>query len=537
MRKILIYIKENFKVISLLVFSGILRFMNLGYSDFQGDEIKALYLPAEGQSLAEFLIEQKKGPIQYLVTYLLKLIDPTYENQLLLRLPFAIAGLLTILFFYKFIKLHFGEKIAFYSSLFLSFNGLFVAFSRIIQYQSFSILFSILCLYFLSLSVKGEKYKFSGMFLGLLFWALSLLSHYDGFFIFPFVFYLIVKWFKREGIKTKDKVKIFLLSGIVSSALLAVFYLPFLGSVDTSTSDYWLHRITGQSSGKISSSKYLFNLYQPVFSLKLYLVASFLGSVFIMLGFLSDSILKIKGIPNYVRVFFSHSTDIMQSIKSDKFRIICLVLWVAVTVLFFEFFVYISGTHIYNYLIPTAILMGFGLIAVESAVFKIFEYPLVRIFNFLFVYSIYLFLFVQSFAIFVDHTKEYPWENKKFLIWDLKKPDESYHLSLFGFPYYRNWEGIRNFAKSHPELQAYSSNERKQISGYYLDYDRNYEKSGIYVYVSNPQSFIEYIKDDKAAYWVGNHEPVYILTSQGADKVRVYMMHPGTLDEIRNQEF
>ena len=256
-----------------------------------------------------------------------------------------------------------------------------------------------------------------------------------------------------------------------------------------------------------------------------------------MLGFISDTVLKIKGIPKYVRDFSSHSTEIMHSIKSDKLRVAFLFIWIAVAVLFYEYFVYISGTHIYNYLIPASILLGFGIVAVESAVFKVFEYPLVRVFNFLFVYSIYLFLIVQSYVIFVDHSREYPWESKKFLIWNLQKPDESYHLSLFGFPYYRNWEGIKSFAKLHPDLQAYSSNERKQISNYYLNYDRNYEKSGLYVYVSNPQSFIESINDDKAAYWVGNHEPVYIFTSQGTDKVRVYMMQPGTLEEIQEQGF
>jgi len=159
------YIKDNIRLIFLIIFSTALRLINLGYSDYQGDEIKALYLPSKGQSLIEFLIAQKKGPIQFLITYLLKFIDPSYENQFLIRLPFAIAGILSILFFYKFIKFHFGEKVAFYSSLFLSSNGLFIAFSRIIQYQSFSILFSILCLYFLSLSLKGDKYKFLVSFL------------------------------------------------------------------------------------------------------------------------------------------------------------------------------------------------------------------------------------------------------------------------------------------------------------------------------------------------------------------------------------
>jgi len=42
------YIKENIKLIFLIGFSTALRLINLGYSDYQGDEIKALYLPIKG---------------------------------------------------------------------------------------------------------------------------------------------------------------------------------------------------------------------------------------------------------------------------------------------------------------------------------------------------------------------------------------------------------------------------------------------------------------------------------------------------------
>ncbi len=530
-------IKENFQELIILIVSSVLRFTYLGYSDFQGDEIKALYLPTGSQSFVDFIMEQRKGPIQFLITCVLKFFDPAYENQFLLRFPFALAGVLSVFVFYKFVKIHFGDKIAFYSSLFFATNGLFIAFSRIVQYQSFTIFFAVLCLYFLSRANKNEKYNLLGIYLGLISWALSILSHYDGIFIFPFVFYLLYKWFKNPNLSKKIKIITILLAGFVSAGILAIFYIPFMTSVDIKTSDYWLNRITGASSGKISSSKYLFKLYQPIFTLGAYMVLSFLGTTFIFLGFFSTFILKINNLPQFFKNFFSHTTDIMQSIKNDKFRTASLFLWIGVTVLFFEGYVYISGTHIYNYLIPVFILLGFGVVSIESAIFKVFEFQLVKIFNFLGVFTVFVFLLVQSYVIFVDHKKEYPWEKEKFLIWDFNKPDESYHLSLFGFPYYRDWEGIRNFAKSNPDLVAYSSNERRQISGYYIDMDRNYEKSGLYVYIKNPQSFIEQISDDKAAYWVGHHDPVFTQTSYGMDKVRVYLMEPGTLEEIIKKGF
>jgi len=531
------YIRENIRLIIVFLLASLLRLVNLGYSDYQGDEIKALYLPKGGQSFYEFIMEQKKGPLQFFITYVIKFFDSSYENQFLVRLSFAVAGILAVVFFYKLVKIHFGEKIAFYSSLFFATNGLFIAFSRIVQYQSFVLLFAILCLYFLSLANENEKYYTSGIYFGLLCWAFSILAHYDGAFIFPFVFYLLFRWFKNPRIEKKKKIITFILSGIISAGILLIFYFPFFKNINEATADYWSSRVTGSSSGKISSSKYLFRIYQPIYSLQFYFALASLGGVFILLGFFSDLILKIKNLPSFVSYFFSYTTDIMKSINKDKLRIICLFLWILVNVAFFEKYVYISGTHIYNYILPSFILLGFGIVAIESFIFKIFEIQLVRTFNFLGISLLFLFLTIQSYAIFVDNYKEYPWENENFLIWTFRKPDESYHLSLFGFPYYRNWEGIRSFAKAHPELQAYSSNERKQIAGYYLDYDRNYDKSGLYVYVKNPQSFIEIIGNEKAAYWVGRYDPVYTLTKNGEDKVRVYMMEPGTLEEIIKKGF
>ncbi|MCH7567529.1 MAG: hypothetical protein IH787_07740, partial [Nitrospirae bacterium] len=80
----------------LLAATLLLRLSELGYSDFQGDEIKAFCRPAEGQNIGGFLLEQRKGPIQFLVTCLYGVVDPAYSSELAVRLPFATASIFAV---------------------------------------------------------------------------------------------------------------------------------------------------------------------------------------------------------------------------------------------------------------------------------------------------------------------------------------------------------------------------------------------------------------------------------------------------------
>ncbi|HBY10049.1 TPA: glycosyl transferase family 39, partial [candidate division WWE3 bacterium] len=216
----------NLVLFGVMVPAVILRFFNLGYSDYQGDEIKALYLPNEGQNFFSYLMDQRKGPIQFVITYILKFINPDYTNQLLIRLPFAMAGILSVFFLYKLVQMHFGKRAALISALLLGSNGFFVAFSRIVQYQSFTILFMILALYMLSLAVKRTDYKHKGVICAFIFWALGILSHYDAVFIFPFVLYLMSVWLKRNYKKDPAALRTIIISLSVSGALLLAFYIP-----------------------------------------------------------------------------------------------------------------------------------------------------------------------------------------------------------------------------------------------------------------------------------------------------------------------
>jgi hypothetical protein len=201
-----------------------------------------------------------------------------------------------------------------------------------------------------------------------------------------------------------------------------------------------------------------------------------------------------------------------------------------------EKLVSIPGTHIYVYLIPLFIFLSFGIYLIENLIKGIVGKNIGRP---VFIYSLtllFVFIYLQSYAVFVDNSTEYPWREEKFFFWTFPRPNAIYHLSMFGFPYYRNWEGIRDFVKSstfEPTISAYSTNERKSLVRYYVNLEKSSDKAGVYIYINNPQSFTNEISEEKSRYWVGSHDPEYTLSRNGEEIVRVYLMVPGSLQEIQ----
>ncbi len=512
----------------LIVLASFLRIFYLGYSDYQGDEIKALFIPEAGQSIRDFLLTQRKGPMQFLITFVLKIVDQSYDNQFLVRIPFALAGVVSVFFFYKLVKEHFGNRIAFYASSFFVTNGFLIAFSRIVQYQSFVIVFMLASLYFMTITLSKQGYERKGIFLGFLFWSLSLLSHYDGVFITPFALYLLIRWWKNVSLSKKDKIKTLALSLSVSGILLVSFYIPFLLSLTGSTTDYWEGRLTGDVSGKISSSRYLFTVYQPIYSLHFYTILSLLGFLLIALSYLQRKQL-VRKLISKLSIYTIH----------NKQALTALIVWFLFGFVVMEKVVYIPGTHIYVYLIPLFIIAAFGIYFSESIIKKILGS---KIGTPIFIYGLILlfsFLYLQSAAVFVENKTEYPWKEEKFFFWTFPRPNPIFHLSMFGFPYYRNWEGIRDFVKTlnEPTIKAYSTNERKSIARYFINLEKSSDKAGIYVYIKNPQSFTNDILEEKPKYWTGKYEPVYTLSRDGQEIVSVYLMEPGSIEELQKMGY
>ncbi len=489
---------KTLPVLFLVFVTVWLRFVNLGYSDYQGDEIKALFLPDPGQTSMGFLMEQRKGPVQFLVTYGMKVFSPDYLNQFVMRLPFAIAGVLAVYFFYKFVKLHFDEKIALYSSLFMAMNGFFVAFSRLVQYQAFTFLFFILALYFFSLTIKDAKWQIKGWYVGVIFWALSILAHYDGGFIAPFVLYILVRWFKEDPagkkLEMKVKVKHILASALIFLGLLSVFFVPYVFSISEATRDYWLNRLSG-GEGKISSSIVTFKVYNPKLMFYIYTGLSVI------------SLIKFK-------------------------KIWPVVVWTAFPLFIWEVITSVPGTHIYNYVLPITILAAFGITVIEGQIIKILKPKFGKILNVLGLTILFMFMFFLSHTVFVNNTIEYPWEDEKFLIWTLNRPNPIFHLSLFGFPYNRQWETI-GAAINASDVEYYSTNERDSISRFYVTKPKDTNNAGYYVSVNSPQSFSPPFLQEKAVYWGENYEPVMMINRGEKILARIYLMPVGDLKDVR----
>jgi 4-amino-4-deoxy-L-arabinose transferase-like glycosyltransferase len=485
------WFKKNYPLLIVLIIAFLLRFVNLGYSDFQGDEIKALFIPDPSQKLTSFFMDQRKGPMQWFVTGAVKLVDPAYTHRFVDRFPFALAGLLAVFFFYKLVEGNFSKKIAFYSSLFFATNGLFVAFSRIMQYQSLVILFMVLALYMFSLSSKSERWKDRGLTFGFIFWALSILSHYDGVFIAPFAFYFLYPRLKDKHLW---------LSLIVPGLMLAAFYIPFVLSISAATMSYWQERLQGLA-GKISSSRYLFDVYQPIYVIDIYTLFAALGFIYLIVEAIQKRRMQLK------HVF--------------------VVIWFLLPAVFMEGLVSIPGTHIYTYILPLTIILGMGIVFIEGLIaavavrLKILK-P-VHVIKVLGLALVFAFISLQTYTIFVNNTTEYPWEDEKFLIFTLKQPSLVYNLSLFGFPYNRHWEEIKTLVDTAPNNGYYWTNEKDSISGYFVPLKEDPYHFGYFIYVLNPQSFYKEISNKRIAAWMATHDPLKIYYDKnGRPVTKVY---------------
>jgi 4-amino-4-deoxy-L-arabinose transferase-like glycosyltransferase len=494
--------QKQLAVIILFALAGLLRLYALGYSDYQGDEIKALYNPKEATSLA-FFLDQRKGPMQFLVTAAVKGISHDYANRTLVRLPFALAGLGSVCVFYYLAKALFTQKIAVYATIFFSTNGFLVAFSRLVQYQSLVIFFGLLAVYWVHKYAAGGRTRF--LILAAVSLAISILAHYDGVFFVPIIFGLFYVACRTN----RRSVRRLVVPTLLFLALTGAFYVPFALSVAQSTTDYWAGRITGDVSGKLSSSRYLFSVYQPIYVLHVYTLLGLAG--FALLTLLSLAKLARFTLP---AVFAGeHSTVSLPVLVS-------ILIWFAVPFVLLERVIYIPGTHIYTYLIPTFLAMGSALAyasAVSTKLFGRFVAPAG-------VLLLAAFLVLQAYYVFVDHTTEYPWENKQFLVWTLPKPTPIFHLSMFGFPYYRHWDELGSFIRTKQQAQFYTTNERVSIARYHIALDKAGDKAGYYVYITNPQTFTNEITNARIAAWVHANAPVVQYTSQGRVVSAIYLV-------------
>jgi uncharacterized membrane protein len=469
----------------LLAAAITLRFANLGYSNLQGDEIKALCYPGHFTSVVKliaFLLTQRRGPVEFLVTCAVGLIDPSFSSELLLRLPFAFANLLGIACLFGLAWILFNRQTAVYAGFLLAANGLFVAFGRIVQYQSFVILGVSAALLGMTLAVERDRWRVPGLYLGFVAAACALLVHFDAGFVLPPLALLTVHWWLRARHRPDSRRLAWHLAGASALAVVLVggFYLEYAAHLGSFQVGYWEDRLSGPATDTLRVANY----YNPAPFVWFTLAAAGLGL-----------------------------TGIRRNLGWQV-----LAVWLIPPLLFMEVLFSDSGTHAYTYFLPLLLIAGIGLTRAVRWIqgrFGPWGFRTARTI----VLTVLLLNVYASYMLFVDHTPEYPWWPKTVLGTTLPG---GHPMNIFGFPYNRAWRAVENwFAPLSGENKVVVTNEKPVIASFYLPssirYDFRWSRSperlpkakGLYfVVVDHPQSGMDQLWGWTAAEWRANLTPI-----------------------------
>jgi hypothetical protein len=416
--------------------SLILRLWNLGYSNYQGDEIKAFCRASDFSTVPQFLfylLQQRKGPVQFVTTCLYSLFDPGFLHAWAARLPFALASLLAMIFFLLLIWRLFRLQVAIYASFLFAVDGILIGQARSVQYQPFVILGILGGLLGMTLAMQSDKWRIAGLYLGFFAAAVGLLAHFDAAFALPPMAVLLVYWWRawRRGPDFR-RLRLHLLAALLLyAALVLPFYLEYLIHLSPSQTGYWGGLIGGETTPFLR----LMKLYNPG------------PFVWVCLAALIAGLTRIR------------NTTAWQ----------VTLAWLLPPLLFMTVIVRESGTHAYVYLLPVFVVAGAGIDALVRGLAIVTErlnIPRVSwIFQALLIGMFLGFSYISQ-QVFVDHTPEYPWFSKAVLGMTLR---EDLRDALLGFPYSRDWQAIGSwFAELPGEKVTLVSNEKQEIASFYL---------------------------------------------------------------------
>ena len=203
----------------VLILAVIVRLTNLGIAEFQGDEVRALRLaaklPVEGLSV---LMQHKKGPAEILLPAIPVMLGE--RSEFLLRLPFALAGIGTVIGVLLLGVRLFSPAAAAIAALIMALDGFGIAFSRIVQYQSVVLLFSIAAVYLVLVR--------RALIPAALCIALAAWGHFDFVFCLPPIVFAVVWRFILEHEARRQQAKAAAKAAVVSLLVAGAFYLPFV---------------------------------------------------------------------------------------------------------------------------------------------------------------------------------------------------------------------------------------------------------------------------------------------------------------------
>ena len=213
----------------LLLLGGALRLVDLGYSDFQGDETQVLFRAAALiQGFDDALLAHRKGPAEILLAaFSGQLVGRVAEADA--RLPYALLSVAGIAALFVLGRELFGVRAGLIAAGLWAINGFAVAFGRIVQYESLVLLFTTLAAFCAWRALRRGSGGGAWAGLAVLQLAVAAACGFNALTLGIPALYLLARW---AWISSRQIPKLAALSGLsvllLAAAGLAVVAGPFL---------------------------------------------------------------------------------------------------------------------------------------------------------------------------------------------------------------------------------------------------------------------------------------------------------------------
>ncbi len=507
------------------------RFANLGYSEFQGDEVAVLHKAAESiQGRDDALFLHRKGPAEILVPMLGYAVSRRMSESVG-RFPFALASLTGVLGLYVLGRRFLSHRAGWWAALLIALNGFSVAFGRIIQYQSLVFLFGvlgILCALRFAAAFKQRYLWLSAVFL-----AAGLLAHSDGVFATAAAGFVILRACWRQRMTLDRVMRLLIGPGILAVALLTAFYAPFaLHPQFRSTREYFQLRVGNPPYNNLGDLFRMATAYNSVYYIAL--VAAGVTMFVVrrlgrpapkrwLLPFLASSLLVLSWVfPGSWRVGELELVGLLYSalmlavlfVGQGNTALDAALLWLGLPFLLFLFAFDDPRTHYYILFPGASLLVGAELDDLATYLRKggWLLYGLCA--------SLLAFSAAYLAVVFVSHTPEYQRTYPTYRIPFFWMPYGGTfpREGLFGFPYRAGWKTI-GALYSTGELQGgYASNEESHITSWYTRDEPNCTNHPFYYILAKNVQDVQPVANDEirsdyeliGRVWVGEQAKIQV---------------------------
>ncbi len=478
-------------LVSVLVVAALLRLPNLGYSDFQGDEARAMLRAAEViQGYPSALVIHKKGPAEILLpTGIYAVQGMITEAQA--RFPFTLAGMVGILAIYLLGWRMFGAVAGWIAAMLLAVDGYFIGFARIVQYQSVVFCMSVLVVLAIYRQARSDRPMPAYLLLAGLCFVGSLYAHYEALWVLIPGLYLLYVYVQRTE-NWRGLLRALSMPVVVTLGLLLLFYVPFLLDArwDQTARDVFGNRIGNDFPYNnlrdfFERTTIYDSAYQAIFMIIAALLAQAIvlrqawprlvvwGVVALTAGGLAFTFftrpdwLRIGGM-DHTWIFFALAIGVVVASPRIRAEDRAVWLWFGVPMVLSIFFVSKPNSHVYGFFMGWALVIGSASETIWQGLQTQIGLPRARLVALpaalilLTIFANYAFLFFTYTGVEVLRT----WTQHR--PWGYWTP---YTLptrgSLFGLPYKNGWKVVGALYADGTLDAPFTSNETSRVGDWY----------------------------------------------------------------------